>query len=239
MAAISPVTWVTGLALFVVTKALNAFFDLWVGGRARPVFFDIDRTCPSLRVFDRHLDSIRAEFDALLAGGAELPRYHDIDPMQHEISDTVDVTRRWNVFMLHSLGVPWRENQARCPRTAALLDEVDGLFQAFFSILEAGKSIPAHEGIFRGYLRYHLPLRVPAERPPSIRIHDTVHTWRDGESVLFDDSWEHEVYNDSAELRAVLIVDVLRPMPWLPALVNRVVKVLLRVLYVHLNLRKF
>ena len=74
-----------------------------------------------------------------------------------------------------------------------------------------GKSIPVHEGPYRGYLRYHLGLVVPAEDPPSIRIKDQHYTWREGESILFDDSWEHEVINHCPEDRVVLIVDIRRP----------------------------
>jgi aspartyl/asparaginyl beta-hydroxylase (cupin superfamily) len=72
---------------------------------------------------------------------------------------------------------------------------------------------------------------VPAERPPRIRMRDEIYTWKEGESILFDDSWDHEVFNDSSELRAVLIVDVLRPMPRIPALVNRGAAFAARYLY--------
>ncbi len=94
------------------------------------------------------------------------------------------------------------------------------MLQAFFSILEPGKSIPAHDGPYLGYLRYHLALRVPAQHPPKIRIKDTWYTWKSGESVMFDDSWNHEVVNPSTEFRVVLIVDVMRPMGWLAHATN-------------------
>jgi aspartate beta-hydroxylase/beta-hydroxylase len=129
------------------------------------------------------------------------------------ISGTVDPDRDWRVFMLLStLGIP-RKNQAKCPRTTALVRQVPGVIQAFFSILDPGKSIPAHCGPWLGYLRYHIGLRVPANNPPSIRVKDQIHTWEEGRSVVFDDSWEHEVYNKSDGIRVVLIVDFLRPMP--------------------------
>ena len=63
-------------------------------------------------------------------------------------------------------------------------------------------------------MRYHLALAVPTVAPPSMRVKDQIHTWREGESILFDDSWNHEVYNRSPEPRVVLMVDVLRPMAW-------------------------
>lgn len=100
------------------------------------------------------------------------------------------------------------------------MDAIPNLFQAFFSILESGKSIPAHNGPYAGYLRYHLALMVPQSNPPTIRVKDQYHTWKEGESILFDDTWNHEVVNDSDSIRTVLIVDIMRPMPLPLHLVN-------------------
>jgi aspartate beta-hydroxylase/beta-hydroxylase len=110
-----------------------------------------------------------------------------------------------------------------CPQTARLLDGIPNLVQAFFSVLDPGKSIPLHEGPYYGYLRYHLALRVPKADPPCIIVNAQKHVWKEGEAVLFDDSWPHEVVNHSAERRIVLIVDVMRRLPWLPHLLNRFV----------------
>jgi aspartyl/asparaginyl beta-hydroxylase (cupin superfamily) len=95
------------------------------------------------------------------------------------------------------------------------------MIQAFFSILDPGKSVPEHEGPYLGYLRYHLGVCVPAKDPPKIIVNGQDYVWKEGEAVLFDDSWPHSVVNTSNELRAVLIVDVRRPLPFLPDLVNR------------------
>jgi len=194
-------------------RVARKIFSASAGGNSRPVFFDIDETFPELREIDHSYEDIRTELLGLLGDQAELPRYHDIDKTQYEISGTVDTDRNWNVFMLYAMGEKPDDNRARCPRTAEALDKIPNLWQAFFSILDAGKSIPAHNGPYSGYLRYHLGLKVPDEKPPSIRVKDTVYTWQEGESVLFDDSWNHEVMNEAEDIRAVLIVDVFRPMP--------------------------
>ena len=149
-----------------------------------------------------------------------MPRYHDIDPNQNYISGST--ARRWNVFMLYFLGQNFVDNRARCPKTCELLDHIPNLFQCFVSILDPGKSVPAHRGPYLGYLRYHLGIKVPKVNPPSIRIRDKWHVWREGVGILFDDSWEHEVYNTSNDDRVVLIVDVLRPMPWYGHFLNLV-----------------
>ena len=74
-------------------------------------------------------------------------------------------------------------------------------------------------------------LMIPKKNQPSIRIKDQRYTWIEGESVLFDDSWEHEVKNESDEIRVVLIVDVLRPMPFAFRSVNRIVTAIIRGVY--------
>lgn len=209
------------LALYNLSMLWNPFFDLFTGGAQRPKLYDIDSIFPELRRIDRAYEDIRAELLALLPQRAQMPRYHEVDTDLIHASGRHHRDKSWNVFMLYSYGARPAANRARCPRTCTVLDTIPRLSQAFFSILEGGKSIPAHEGPTRSYLRYHLGLKVPAENPPSIRIVDQHYTWKEGESVLFDDSWEHEIYNQASDLRAVLIVDVLRPLPWPADLLNR------------------
>lgn len=217
---------------------INRVFDLSTGGPRRPVFFDIDTTCPTLRQLDAAFPAIRDELLALLPDQAKFPRYHDLDPMQHYISARVDPDRNWKIFFLYAMGEKPSANRALCPRTSELLDHIPNLFQAFFSILDAGKSIPPHCGPYRGYLRYHLPLLVPDQNPPSIRIKNVVHTWQEGQSILFDDSWDHEVINHSPGARVVLIVDIRRPMPLPFASLNRLVEYIMRLVYGKQVLKK-
>lgn len=192
-------------------KRLNLWFRKTAGGDKRPVVFDIDKTVPELREMEKAFPEIRSEFLAASKQVAVMPTFHELDPLQRGISATTPYD--WRMFYLYAMGDVAEENAALCPRTVAALKKIPHLFQASFSILDPGKSIPEHDGPYFGYLRYHLGIEVPTDDPPSIRICDHVHTWKEGESVLFDDSWKHEVINNSEERRVVLIVDVLRPMP--------------------------
>jgi aspartate beta-hydroxylase len=197
----------------------NAYFDRYTGGPGRPTFFDVPETAPGLAAVTAAYPAIRAEFDRLPVGPEALPQYHEVDPGEAKISSTTP--KRWTVFMLEILGHRLEANRALCPQTCRVLDRVPNLIQAFFSILEPGKSIPEHEGPYRGYLRYHLALRVPKDNPPKLVVNGQAYVWKEGEAVLFDDSWPHSVVNDSAETRAVLIVDIRRPLPTAPDLFNR------------------
>lgn len=206
------------LALYLRPR-VNNWFLRTAGGERRPVFFDIDSAYPSLRRVDKAYPGIRREALSLLEQRQSMPRYHETDGSQTCISAATP--HDWRVFYLYLMGQRADPNLAVCPATAAVLDDIPGLMSAYFSVLDAGKSVPPHHGPFGGYLRYHLGLVVPANNPPTLRVRDTFHTWREGESVLFDDSHEHEVINESDGPRVVLIVDVERPMPLPQRLANR------------------
>jgi aspartyl/asparaginyl beta-hydroxylase (cupin superfamily) len=199
------------VGLYNFSRIANPLYDLFTGGRNRAVFFDIDQTIPALRAIDAAYEDIREELERLLPQQDQMPRYHELDTDLLYSSGRFNRDKRWNVFMLYCYKARPDENRALCPKTCAALDKVPHLNQAFFSILDPGKSIPAHTGPTRAYLRYHLGLHVPKNNPPTIRVKDQHYTWKEGESVLFDDSWEHEIYNNADSVRAVLIVDVMRP----------------------------
>jgi aspartyl/asparaginyl beta-hydroxylase (cupin superfamily) len=197
---------------------VNVWFQKTAGGDDRPAYFDIDACYPQLRRIDRAFPEIRAEALALLGRREEVPRLHETDPGQECISATTP--NDWRVYYLILAGAKAEPNRAECPATARALDQVPGVFQACFSILDAGKSVPPHRGPYSGYLRYHLGLICPEDDPPELKVNGQPYTWREGESVLFDDTHEHQVSNTCAEPRIVLIVDVFRPMPLPQTLVN-------------------
>ena len=197
----------------------NGFLGLFIRPQRRPTFFDIAKTFPALERVTEAYPDIRREFDRLITERSELPQYHDLDPGEREISATTP--KRWNVFMLEVMGHKPAHNRACCPETCRAIAQVPNLIQAFFSILDPGKSVPQHEGPYFGYLRYHLGVRVPKQNPPKLIVNSQDYVWREGEAVLFDDSWPHSVVNNSAEPRGVLIVDVRRPLPLIADLFNR------------------
>lgn len=200
---------------------LNRFYKRYVDYDRRPTFFDIKKISPALQEITAHFPVIKQEFEQVLSHTQELPRYHDIDPGEAEISNACE--KKWSVFMLYLLGYEVEDAQKLCPTLSHLLKKIPHLTQAFFSILEPGKSIPLHEGPYIGYLRYHLGIHIPTDHPPQIVVNKQPYTWKEGEAVLFDDSYPHEVKNQSNDYRAVLIIDILRPMPFLPHIVNRFV----------------
>ena len=154
-------------------------------------------------------DKIRREFDAVWQHPEDIPAFHQISPDQARISQGSS----WKTYGLYVFGQAVADNCRACPDTAALLASLPGLLNAWFSILAPGYHIPAHRGPTRAMVRCHLGVRVPADyRRCWIRVDQEIRHWREGELLLFDDTYEHEVRNDTDEFRAVLFIDINRPM---------------------------
>jgi len=164
---------------------------------------------PWTRTLEERWQDVRAELDRLLVHRDELPSLLALSPEQRV------VTRddRWRTLFLHAFGRKLEATCARAPETTRLVESVPGMRSAFFSLLAPGKRIPPHRGPWRGVVRYHLALRVPEPRERcALRVGPHVVYWREGEGVLFDDSVEHEVWNETDGWRAVLVLDVVRPL---------------------------
>jgi beta-hydroxylase len=158
---------------------------------------------------ERNWTDIRSELDDILQYREVLPSFHDIT----EDASTISQDDDWKTFFLYGYGVKVEENCARCPRTTELIEQVPGMTTAFFSILSPGKHIPPHRGPYKGVLRYHMGLKVPDQAEKCrIRVHDQILHWEEGEGMVFDDTYNHEVKNQTDEERAILFLDVKRPM---------------------------
>jgi beta-hydroxylase len=152
--------------------------------------------------------AIRNEADQILGDKSALPPLRLISPDHCQIA-TDD---RWKSFVLWGYGLRSEENCARCPETARLLERVPGLLTALFSVLDPHSHIPRHTGPTKAIVTGHLGLRIP--RQPErchMEIADTDYVWQEGRIILFDDMYEHEVWNDTDERRVVLMVHIKRP----------------------------
>ncbi len=169
--------------------------------------------------------AIRTELDGVLGARAAFPNMQDISPTQYGIVRE----KVWKVFAFNTYGVWSEENCRACPETARMLRAIPDLEIAFFSVLEPGAHITAHRGAYKGLVRAHLGLIVP-EPNADVRMavgKEMIH-WREGELVLFDDTYRHEVWNDTDGVRVVLLFDVARPFPPAMTALNKTVLRLFR-----------
>ena len=184
-----------------------------------PPIYD-NATFPWVAGIDANWKTIRAELDQVMERREELPSFHELIP---EL-ETITKDDQWKTFFLAGYGLESKENAKRCPETIRLLKKIPGMKTAFFSILSPNKHIPPHKGPYNGVLRYHLGLLIPSPKEKCrIRIDDEIRHWEEGESIVFDDTFNHQVWNDTSGHRAVLFVDFVRPVRFPFNLLNKLI----------------
>jgi aspartate beta-hydroxylase len=184
---------------------------------------------PAIPFFDRALfpwfpeleagtEMIRGELQAALAAAdGEFAPYIDY-PAGAPVNQWAELnrSRRWRSLWLWKDGKRQADACARCPRTAELLSRLPMADQpgfaptALFSALEPHTHIPPHTGSTNARLLVHLPLILPG--PARFRVGNEVREWRMGEAWAFDDTIEHEAWNDAGQLRVILIFDIWNPL---------------------------
>jgi len=197
-----------------------------------PPVLDTAHYFPNAQRFVDNWHAIRAEALTVKQNLAAVPRFHDIMREQADIS--ANDGRDWRMFIMRAYGRDVPENRARCPVVSALIDETPEVTSAVFSFLAPGKHVPKHRGPFRAILRFHLMLTMP--RTPDgdvaavLEVDGAPYRLSDGECLLWDDTFPHEVWNRSDEVRCALLLDVWRrDMPYDMELLSRAVVGLVRV----------
>jgi ornithine lipid ester-linked acyl 2-hydroxylase len=115
----------------------------------------------------------------------------------------------WTVFGLFAAGHYIPAASARCPHTSRVLEQVPGLSMAGFSRLAPHTHVKPHVGWAESVYRLHLGLVVPPGC--RLRVGEETRSWQEGRCLIFDDTVEHEAWNDSDQPRSVLLLDYLRP----------------------------
>ncbi|KAH9125689.1 hypothetical protein AeMF1_003733 [Aphanomyces euteiches] len=193
--------------------------NLLPGLRSQPVWReDMYDTFPWIRKLETAFPVIRDEMLQLKLSTANFQPYRapswagvkqaadGVGSISHDAGD-------WNVFYLHLHDVDYAQNRALCPMTTSILESIDQHYEhAFFSALAPQTHITKHHGPTNKKLRCHLPLVVPSEDSCRLRVGDEIVHVREGECFVFDDSFEHEAWNDHpTKSRIVLVVDVWHP----------------------------
>lgn len=172
---------------------------------------------PWLESLEAATAEVRAEFERVFVEDQDRMEPYIAYPDGVPLDQWRDLnrSRRWSAFFLWRNGKPVPENLARCPRTAALFERLPRhdvprhAPTVFFSILDAHTRIPAHTGETNTRVIVHLPLVLPGQC--RFRVGSETREWRTGEAWVFDDTIEHEAWNDSDHPRAILIFDAWNP----------------------------
>ena len=182
---------------------------------------------PNVQFYDRAefpwLDDVEAETDAIRSELLEVMR--DPTAFSPYVTGNANRPRKdeqgmldnpdWSAFFLWKNGEPVAANAQRCPRTlhalrnAPLAKVPNRSPSILFSLLKPGTHIPPHNGLVNTRLICHLPLVVPGGC--RFRVGNEVREWSVGKAWAFDDTIEHEAWNDSDHTRVILLFDVWRP----------------------------
>ncbi len=195
---------------------------------ARPLMFNFPGL-PAIAFFDRedfdwvpaveaHTAAIQAELAQVLADDQSgfVPYVQTLPDEPAGQFAPLDRNPDWSAYFLWKHGKRIEEHARRCPATMAALDVAPQIRvanrapAAMFSALKPHTHIPAHNGATNCRLTVHLPLIVPDNC--RFRVGNHVRQWTPGELLIFDDTIEHEAWNDSDHLRVVLIFDIWHPM---------------------------
>ena len=181
---------------------LELFNMLWEVDNT-PIFYNTNSEwCIELR---SNYERIRDEF-LEYQKSHKIPIYGEITKEQSEFSD--NQPEKWRVAILKMYG----KETDLCkffPITCSILKKIPGCHVSMFSILEPKKNIPKHKGINNCVLRYHLGLIIPKDKEQcNITINNERRSWEEGKDMMFDDTFEHFVENNTNEQRVVLFLDI-------------------------------
>jgi aspartyl/asparaginyl beta-hydroxylase (cupin superfamily) len=184
--------------------------------RLAPIEFFDRSEFPWLEAVEAATDTVRGEFLEVLRTDQGFQPYIEYPPdVPHDQWAELNHSPRWSAFHLYKMGERVEENAGRCPKTMAVLAAVPQPRQAgrtpaaMFSLLKPHTRIPPHTGVTNVRLVVHLPLIVPAGC--GFRVGNQTRQWVPGTAWVFDDTIEHEAWNDSGELRVVFIFDIWHP----------------------------
>lgn len=190
-----------------VLAPVNAFMVLC--SRVPTTPYLPSREMPELQVLDDNWEIIRDEALKM----AELRRIKAAEK-HDDIGFNSFFKYGWKRFYLKWYDARHPSAEELCPRTVAILKSLPKVKAAMFAELPPGGKLNKHRDPFAGSLRYHLGLTTPNDDRCHIIVDGEPYSWRDGESVVFDETYVHEAYNQSEANRIILFCDIERPLKW-------------------------
>ncbi len=197
------------------TAPYNLFVYLFSAVPNRPLV-DVARF-PELDALRQHWETIRDEARVLHdQGHIGKSERHD------DVYGNSLFKRGWRRFYVKWYGDFLPSARRLCPQTVALLERIPTVHAAMFSFVAPGSRLGKHRDPFAASLRYHLGLITPNSDGCRIYVDGHPYAWRDGQGVVFDETYVHWVQNDTEEGRIILFCDVERPLRGrIPRAINR------------------
>ena len=183
----------------------NSLMYLFSAVPARPILDP--RALPELDILRHNWQVIRDEALSLFDGGQiRAATGHN------DLGFNSFFKNGWKRFYVKWYGEPLPSAQAACPKTVALVESLPTVNAAMFALLPPGGKLNRHRDPFAGSLRYHLGLVTPNSDACRIWVDGEAYAWRDGEDLLFDETFIHSAENATDTTRIILFCDVERPL---------------------------
>lgn len=173
---------------------------------AKQAYFDTS-TFPELQKLTDNWEVIREE-------ALRLQGHIKAAEVQNDAGFNTFFKRGWKRFYLKWYSDSHPSARELCPITTQLLNEIPSVKAAMFAELPAGSYLGKHRDPYAGSVRYHLGLSTPNDDRCFIEVDRERHSWRDGQAVIFDETYVHWAENKSDQTRIILFCDIERPMKW-------------------------
>ena len=183
----------------------NAMIYLFSAVPNKPVL-DV-KQFPDLDPLQQNWETIRDEARRLYEGG-----HIQISKSYNDLAFNTFFKRGWKRFYLKWYGDFFPSALDLCPRTVELVKSIPSVNAALFTLMPGKSKLGEHRDPFAGSLRYHLGLMTPNSDDCRIYIDGNPYSWRDGQAILFDETYVHSVNNDTDRDRIILFCDVARPI---------------------------
>ena len=191
----------------VLLAPINAFMVL--ASRVPPTPYLTTSEIAELKVLDDNWETIREEAVQM----AELRRIKAADT-HNDIGFNSFFKYGWKRFYLKWYDARHPSAEELCPKTVAILKTLPKVKAAMFAELPPGGQLNRHRDPFAGSLRYHLGLVTPNDDRCHIIVDGEPYSWRDGESVVFDETYIHWAENTTDQTRTILFCDLERPLKY-------------------------
>lgn len=191
---------------------------------------------PIINLDDFHeLDDIKNNWEVIQSEVTHLYRQHYFELTKKPDSEaSYDLGFRtffkygWGKFYLKWYGHTHASAKKICPQTVKILENIPSVNGAMFTLLPVNGKLTRHLDPIACSLRYHLGLDTPNSDDCYINIDGVSYSWKNGEALLFDETYLHYAKNDSDNYRLILMCDVERPMNFIGRFFNFLYKSLMR-----------
>lgn len=164
---------------------------------------------PVAKELEDNFIEIKKEVESILARYDDLVVFQSVSPNQAYIP----IDNKWRMFFFKAMGIKFKQNQAVAPITASIINKHKDICSAYISVLGPNTYLNPHKGPWSGIVRMHLGVVVPGHKQCTLLVEEEPYYWEEGKVVLFDDTYEHMALNSTNKPRAILFLDIMRPLP--------------------------